>query len=47
MWPYLFERSIRFTMYTVCRTLKQLYTDCQAAVDVNGTYTAFLILVQV
>ena len=23
-------------------TLKQLYTDCQAAVDVNGTYTAFL-----
>ena len=22
-------------------TLKQLYTDCQAAVDVNGTYTAF------
>ena len=24
-------------------TLKHLYTDCQAAVDVNGTYTAFYI----
>ena len=32
--PLLFHKAVD-------DTLKQLYTDCQAAVDVNGTYTAF------